>query len=239
MALYSEHAALKIMFFVALTLVLFSPEARTLENCTCRLDDAGCRPIASMHANGVSWTYTRNRCHDRYVVRFGIIGRAQSQKDIKNAPHPCHVTDHLGNSNCSYVFSMNKDKPYMAVVEACTHSIVEGSSCTGFSAPAYWLPYGPDSCKEGFVWREAFANDHACVTAQRRTQAATENRAAAGNVQRGGGAYGPDTCKSGFVWREADRVGNTAGNDHVCVLPPRRGQVWAENAAARGNKAVP
>ncbi|MFN0149045.1 MAG: toll/interleukin-1 receptor domain-containing protein [Dehalococcoidia bacterium] len=46
--------------------------------------------------------------------------------------------------------------------------------------------FGRDSCKSGFVWRDAHMNapkpwptaDHVCVTGDRRTQAANDNRAA-------------------------------------------------------------
>jgi hypothetical protein len=32
-----------------------------------------------------------------------------------------------------------------------------GVSVSGFAAP-------PDVCRQGFVWREAFAGDHVCIT---------------------------------------------------------------------------
>jgi hypothetical protein len=35
--------------------------------------------------------------------------------------------------------------------------------------------YGPDTCLQGFVWREAFEGDHVCVTPDRRDQAAFDN----------------------------------------------------------------
>jgi hypothetical protein len=37
------------------------------------------------------------------------------------------------------------------------------------------LQYGPDTCKEGFVWREAWSGDHVCVTPAIRTQTQQEN----------------------------------------------------------------
>jgi len=37
-------------------------------------------------------------------------------------------------------------------------------------------PYGPDTCKPGWVWREAFAGDVACVTVATRTRTAAENQ---------------------------------------------------------------
>jgi hypothetical protein len=85
---------------------------------------------------------------------------------------------------------------------------------------------GSDTCKQGYVWREAFAGDHVCVTPQTRTQAADDNRLAASRRAPGGGAYGADTCLAGFVWREASPA------DHVCVSPATRAQAAADNAQA-------
>jgi hypothetical protein len=35
----------------------------------------------------------------------------------------------------------------------------------------------PDSCKQGWVWREADVSDHVCVTPQTRAQTAADNAA--------------------------------------------------------------
>ena len=40
-------------------------------------------------------------------------------------------------------------------------------------------PYGPDTCLNGYVWREAVASDHVCVTPPRRQQARNDNAQAA------------------------------------------------------------
>lgn len=105
-------------------------------------------------------------------------------------------------------------------------------ACVGISStsPSPGLPYGPDTCKQGFVWREAINGDHVCVPPDRRTQAARDNAAAAGR-RAGGGAYGPDTCKAGFVWREAIH------SDHVCVTPNERATVASENRLAIQRRA--
>jgi hypothetical protein len=42
--------------------------------------------------------------------------------------------------------------------------------------------YGPDTCRQGFVWRNAFDGDHTCVTGDTRTRTATENQDAAANA---------------------------------------------------------
>ncbi len=85
---------------------------------------------------------------------------------------------------------------------------------------------GSDVCKQGYVWREAFAGDHVCVTPQTRAQAAQDNSLAASRRVPGGGAFGPDTCLQGFVWREASPA------DHVCVAPATRAQAAADNSQA-------
>ena len=43
-------------------------------------------------------------------------------------------------------------------------------------------PYGPDTCRVGYVWRDAFPGDHVCVEGSVRTSTAQENRDAAGNA---------------------------------------------------------
>ena len=55
------------------------------------------------------------------------------------------------------------------------------------------LPYGPDTCMQGYVWREAYEGDHVCVSPDSRTQAASDNAQAGARVQPGGGDYGPNT----------------------------------------------
>jgi hypothetical protein len=88
-----------------------------------------------------------------------------------------------------------------------------------------------DTCRQGYVWREAFAGDHVCVTPETRAQAADDNRRAAERRQPGGGDYGPDTCRQGYVWREA-RPG-----DVVCVTPQTRSQAAHDNSQAAARRA--
>lgn len=85
--------------------------------------------------------------------------------------------------------------------------------------------YGPDTCRTGYVWREAASFDHVCVRPSSRTRAAQENAMALGRLDPSG-AYGPFTCLNGYVWREA-YVG-----DVVCVVPARRTIVAQENSQA-------
>ena len=92
------------------------------------------------------------------------------------------------------------------------------------------LPFGPDTCKQGFVWRDAFANDHVCVPPETRAQAARDNQFAPARVQPGGGPFGPNTCRQGFVWREA------GPNDRVCVPPTTRAQAATDNSQAASRR---
>jgi hypothetical protein len=89
------------------------------------------------------------------------------------------------------------------------------------------LTFGPNTCKPGFVWREADDFDWVCVTPGTRSQTRTDNSLAASRREPGGGPFGPDTCRQGFVWREA------FPGDHVCVLPATRSQAAADNAQAQ------
>jgi hypothetical protein len=97
--------------------------------------------------------------------------------------------------------------------------------------PGPSLPYGPDTCRDGFVWRDAIPGDHVCVTPDRRSTAASENAVAGARVDPLG-AYGPNTCLAGYVWRDA------YSGDVVCVTPDRRNQVHDENAAGPAHRVI-
>lgn len=117
--------------------------------------------------------------------------------------------------------------------------LVSSTSLTlvfGHSAQAQGLPYGTDTCLQGYVWREAVPNDHVCVTPETRFQVAYDNSQVAARIQPGGGPYGPFTCLQGYVWREA------VPNDYVCVTPQTRSQAAYDNSQAnnrRGSSGVP
>jgi len=118
-----------------------------------------------------------------------------------------------------------------AVLGVILGTILSGSSSSPAPAPAP-LPFGPDTCKSGYVWRDAIPGDHVCVRPTRRTKAAHENSIAGSRVNPAG-AHGPNTCIAGFVWREA-YVG-----DVVCVTPPRRTQVRNENINGPSHRVNP
>ena len=93
------------------------------------------------------------------------------------------------------------------------------------------LPYGPQTCKNGFVWREARESDLVCVDPGTRTTTKQENALAASR-KNPNGAFGPDTCLPGFVWREA------FPGDVVCVTPDRRDQARIDNSQVGDRRAV-
>jgi hypothetical protein len=91
------------------------------------------------------------------------------------------------------------------------------------------LPYGPDTCIQGFVWRNARDGDTVCVTPAVRDRTATENAHPASNKDPLAGS-GPDSCSQGYVWREA------FDGDTICVTPAERSATKADNAAAESRK---
>ncbi len=95
------------------------------------------------------------------------------------------------------------------------------------AAPAQ-AEYGPDTCRNGYVWREAYPGDRVCVTPQQRARARADNGEAGARRSASGGAYGADTCRQGYVWRES------YPGDHVCVTPAERRQARWDNAHAEG-----
>jgi len=99
------------------------------------------------------------------------------------------------------------------------------------AAPAHAQPPArSDTCLQGFVWRDAFRNDHVCVTPDTRERAARDNSQATARREPGGGQYGVDTCRQGYVWRDA------GPNDRVCVTPETRAETAADNAQAAARR---
>jgi hypothetical protein len=90
--------------------------------------------------------------------------------------------------------------------------------------------YGPDTCLNGWVWREVVPTDHVCVTTDERRQVALDNAQAAARRNPAGGPYGPDTCFSPFVWREA------IPGDHVCVVTQERARARYDNLNANSRR---
>lgn len=110
-------------------------------------------------------------------------------------------------------------------------SVFMASLAVGLLMSTAHAQRGPDTCSQGYVWREAFPGDHVCVTPETRTQAASDNRQAGARREPGGGPYGPATCRQGYVWREA------RSDDHVCVTPEARAQAASDNHQAANRVA--
>lgn len=92
--------------------------------------------------------------------------------------------------------------------------VVAGGGATGPSQ-------GSDTCKQGFVWREAQISDHVCVSPQTRARTRAENYAGGRTT-----VPGSDVCKQGYVWREV------VPTDHVCVTPQSRAAAADDNRQA-------
>ena len=126
--------------------------------------------------------------------------------------------------------SSSDDAAAAAILGVIIGGMLAGSSSAPTPPPA--LPHGPDTCKSGYVWRDAIPGDHVCVRPARRSAAAHENSIAGSRVNPAG-AYGANTCRVGFVWREA------YAGDVVCVSPARRTQVRLENRDGRSHRVRP
>ena len=119
------------------------------------------------------------------------------------------------------------------------HLILTASSAMAFAAfagivgqvpaQAAPLPYGPDTCIQGYVWREARPGDTVCVTPDVRAAVAQQNSTPGANKDPNAGS-GPQSCSQGYVWREA------FDGDTVCVTPTFRQQMFDANAAAASRK---
>lgn len=81
--------------------------------------------------------------------------------------------------------------------------------------------FGPNTCRQGYVWRVARASDLVCVTPQTRTDTANDNALAPSRILPDG------FCKQGYVWREA-----WGPDDHTCVTPQTRAQARYDNSQA-------
>jgi hypothetical protein len=80
----------------------------------------------------------------------------------------------------------------------------------------------PETCAEGFVWREATPEDKVCVTRSRQREVARANRSGSRLL----------TCPSGQVHRMAASRPGVDRGDWLCVSPAERALVREENAAA-------
>ena len=119
------------------------------------------------------------------------------------------------------VMRQSPSPPAKQSTSAASPSPGSGANRHGGSSIAGKNPSG--QCLIGYVWREAFAGDHVCVT-PRSQQRARDDNAAAASLR----APNSDSCLVGYVWRQANP------SDHVCVTPATRGETAEENQLASG-----
>ncbi|MFE3450106.1 hypothetical protein ACFXJ8_14340 [Nonomuraea sp. NPDC059194] len=89
---------------------------------------------------------------------------------------------------------------------------------------------GPETCRQGYVWREARVSDLVCVKPETRTRVAADN--AVRHSRWTMGAFGPRTCVAPYVWREA-----FAGDD-VCVTTRQRALTAKDNSLGARRKVL-
>ena len=175
----------------------------------------------------VDWALAFGRCSSRAMA--GLNGRGRHEREVteKYGVTVMHLAARLAARGVVGV-------AVTAVLTGLTPSAaaVTSSEAVTPTSGVSVLPYGPDTCAPGFVWREASPSDHVCVTSDTREITRKENELAASHREPNGGAYGPNTCKPGFVWREA------FDGDVVCVLPDRRAQVQVDTAQGPTHRAV-
>lgn len=86
-----------------------------------------------------------------------------------------------------------------------------------------------NGCRQGFVWREAFAGDLACVPPPARDLADADNAQRTNRLAPATGSA--NTCHSGYVWRDA------FPGDLVCVTPAIRDQAAIDNSQDSARRA--
>jgi hypothetical protein len=194
----------------------------------CQLD----RPCSNLSYTSSTATVTAkiyggNVDIDFYQVRWTINRNGAVQTFAQQRIYPSG-----GNATATFGPIAAADRSFVIGYSAQScDSGVFGSSCTPWETESIVpLPYGPDTCAAGYVWRDAFAGDHICVTPASRNQAASDNAAAPYRVNPNG-AYGPNTCVNGYVWRAA------RSSDLVCVTPAVRTQTANENANPNAHRA--
>ncbi|HEX2287076.1 MAG TPA: fibronectin type III domain-containing protein [Mycobacterium sp.] len=161
------------------------------------------------------------------------------------------------------VTGLQPNTTYDVIVQGCTTSDIPfvEDTCWGKSAPhaiTTGLPYGPDTCASGFVWRDAVPGDHICVTPERRQKVADDFRTAGSRSPLktfpvpagtrcnpllkkvgdppppGCSPGGTEICNDGFVPRDVP-----GENVIVCVTPDEAALIAQENANPKANRVRP
>jgi hypothetical protein len=179
----------------------------------CAGDGRPCINNAVYDGRGITITWSAGDAYDVFNVRWSRPGRDETQNEVHGLQF--------------VVSPVHAGTVYHFAVQSCVTRTFRSSRCTAWDDQVVTTtPPDPFACVQGFVWREAFANDRVCVSPAWRQQARNDNLAAASRRSPAGGDYGPDTCLAGYVWREGNRY------DHVCVTPQVRAQTARENALA-------
>ncbi|HTK66053.1 MAG TPA: hypothetical protein VL595_26995, partial [Pseudonocardia sp.] len=89
--------------------------------------------------------------------------------------------------------------------------------------------YGPNTCVNGYVWREAYNGDVVCVTPDRRTLAHNDNAQAASRVLRNSPAPAPKPAQC--TYDGTSTTGTESGSN-----PTRYQALYSPALGARWNK---
>jgi hypothetical protein len=219
-------------------------------------------PVQSLNANGVQVTVNSfggdhapvsittdivGRCLQGYVWREAshsdhvcVTPAERSQVAVDNAAASSRwVNGPYGPHTCVNGFVWREAFHSPSLDDACVTPAQRGQAAADNAAAAFRVNpaghvFGPNTCTQGYVWRQADDYDYVCVTPAERSQVAADNAAASSRWVNG--PYGPHTCVNGFVWREAF---HSPSLDDVCVTPAQRGQAAADNAAASSRLQFP
>lgn len=149
---------------------------------------------------------------DYYNIRYRKVGGGVAQIENETG------TFAIPNARPSSTYTIS--------VQGCYTRFLAPSRCSAWVEESVTTvgDFGPDTCRPGYVWREASPTDHVCVHPDDREEVRTDNALAASRRQPG--VWGPNTCKAPYVWREA------FSGDAVCVPVETRTRVQRQNARA-------
>lgn len=104
----------------------------------------------------------------------------------------------------------------------------------GFGAPAAYaddplMPYGPDTCIDGYVWREITFTDHVCVTPETRE---VHKIRSAEDLHRDLNHPELPICQEGYVPHLF------VAQDVACITPQQLQQIADDNAQAERRKVI-
>ena len=198
------------------------PDLRRPYSSTIGLRALAAMQLRQRRRHGLSRQQLRNALHQSAEI-LGLHPGGLRQRVRWRRSGPEHPTGREGDCESlnaalpQFVHERAADD-FLARVGSFPDSLGSCDCSAALPAP----PYGANSCRQGYVWRNAFDGDVVCVPPAWKTQVQIEN-GNAGSTRAGGNS---NTCKSGFVWRAARPA------DLVCVTPQSRAQVKLENDTA-------